>query len=83
MKKLILVFTLIVLIIQLTNAQAQKTKTPSTQATQAKTTQAQAPDPLKTFQIKGVVVDSISGKGLPYATIGIQSGTQGIIRVCP
>ena len=80
MKKLILVFTLIVLIIQLTNAQAQKTKTPSAQATQAKTTQAQAPDPLKTFQIKGVVVDSISGKGLPYATIGIQSGTQGIIK---
>jgi hypothetical protein len=80
MKKLILVFILILSIIQLTNAQTQKQKTPATQPTPAKTTQAQASAPLKTFQIKGVVVDSISGKGLPYATIGIQSGTQGVIK---
>ena len=36
--------------------------------------------PIKSYQIKGVVADSISGKGLPYATISIQSATQGIVK---
>jgi uncharacterized protein (UPF0212 family) len=80
MKKLILIFTLILSIIQFTDAQTSKAKIPPTPGTTGKATQDQAPAPLKTFQIKGAVVDSISGKGLPYATISIQSGTLGVIK---
>lgn len=36
--------------------------------------------PVKTYQIKGIVADSISGKGLPYATISVQSATQGVVK---
>ncbi len=58
MKKLILIFTLILISGISTYAQP----------------------PIKSYQIKGVVADSISGKGLPYATISIQSATQGIVK---
>lgn len=80
MKKFILTIILIFLIVHFTDAQAQKPKTPPTQATSAKTAPTQASAPLKAFQIKGTIVDSISGKGLPYATIGIQDQTQGVIK---
>jgi len=36
--------------------------------------------PVNKFLIKGMIADSTSGKGLPYATISIQSGTQGVIK---
>lgn len=36
--------------------------------------------PANKFLIKGMIADSTSGKGLPYATISIQSGTQGVIK---
>lgn len=39
-----------------------------------------AQPPVKTYQIKGIVADSISGKGLPYATISVQSATQGVVK---
>jgi len=39
-----------------------------------------AQPPVKIYQIKGIVADSISGKGLPYATISIQSATQGVVK---
>ena len=58
MKKLILIFTLILISSLITFAQP----------------------PIKSYQIKGIVADSISGKGLPYVTISIQSGSQGIIK---
>ena len=32
------------------------------------------------YQIKGMVADSVSGKGLPYATISVQSGQKGVIK---
>ncbi len=41
-------------------------------------TLAQAP--VKTYQIKGIVADSVSGKGLSYATISVQSATQGVVK---
>lgn len=80
MKKFILTIILIVSIVQLTLAQAQNTKQVPTQSTPAKNANAQAPAPLKASLIKGMVVDSVSGKGLPYATISIQSGTKGVIK---
>lgn len=58
MKKLILIFTLILISGVLTYAQPH----------------------IKSYQIKGVVADSISGKGLPYATISIQSAAQGVVK---
>lgn len=36
--------------------------------------------PARIYQIKGNVADSVSGKGLPYATISIQSGQKGVIK---
>ena len=36
--------------------------------------------PVNKFLIKGMIADSTSGKGLPYATISVQSGTQGVIK---
>lgn len=68
MKKLILIFTLILSIVQITEAQVPQPQTPPEQA------------PMKNFQIRGAVVDSVSGKGLPYATVSVQNGTQGVIK---
>lgn len=39
-----------------------------------------AQPPIKSYQVKGIVADSISGKGLPYATISVQSATQGVVK---
>jgi outer membrane receptor protein involved in Fe transport len=36
--------------------------------------------PARIYQIKGLVADSVSGKGLPYATISVQSGQKGVIK---
>jgi outer membrane receptor protein involved in Fe transport len=36
--------------------------------------------PVNRFQIKGIAADSVSGVGLPYATINVQSGTQGVVK---
>jgi hypothetical protein len=36
--------------------------------------------PTRVYQIKGLVTDSVSGKGLPYATISVQSGPKGVIK---
>ena len=78
MKKFILIFTLIILSAKFSIAQGQKNKDIPTQAPPPNTTQASVP--LKSFQIKGMVVDSISGSGLPYVTIGVQDQTQAVIK---
>jgi hypothetical protein len=36
--------------------------------------------PVRSYQIKGTVVDSVSAKGIPYATISVQSKKQGVIK---
>lgn len=36
--------------------------------------------PSEIFQIKGLIADSVSGKGLPYVTISVQNGQKGIIK---
>ncbi len=77
MKRVILTFILIAFVVQL--SVAQNSKVPN-QPSATKTSQNQAPAPQKTFQIKGMVVDSVSEKGLPYATIGVQNQTQGVIK---
>lgn len=41
---------------------------------------AKALAPARIYQIKGLVADSVSGKGLPYATISVQSGQKGVIK---
>ena len=68
MKNLILIFTLIIYLCQISNAQTPPVKTSPTQA------------PAKTYKIKGAIADSITGSGLPYATISVQSETQGVIK---
>jgi hypothetical protein len=68
MKKLILIFTLIISLCQISNGQTPPPKTTPNQT------------PAKTFQIKGAVADSTSGAGLPYVTISIQSETQGVVK---
>ena len=78
MKKFILILTLIIFSVQFSIAQGQKNKDVPTQAPPPKTTQANVP--LKTFQIKGMIVDSLSGNGLPYVTIGVQDQTQAVIK---
>lgn len=78
MKKFILIFTLIIFSVQFSSAQGQKNKDVPTQAPPPKTTQSNVP--LKTFQIKGMVVDSLSGNGLPYVTIGVQDQSQAVIK---
>lgn len=39
-----------------------------------------AQPPTKSYLIKGLVADSVSGDGLPYATISVQSLTQGVVK---